>query len=395
MEDKRTTTYAKKEPGSPEPGTALATQSDGFLDTFTKAVIVQFNSVSTEVAFSPYQKRLAQHLFIKIDASLKDLEVKRMNTPAKQGNTPITWENINMEKLAVDAVDRIDLGLDALIPNHIHVIPYFNGRKKKYDLDLRVGYAGKDYYYRQMAVETPEDVVYELVYERDKFIPKKKSIHNKVESYEYEIEQPFKRGAVVGGFGYIMYRNPEKNKLILVSADDFDASAAKGNATFWKDYPKQMKWKKVVTATVTKLPLDPQKISRAFLAVEAQEDAMDAAIVGAEIEEKANRGPVIDITEGQQALTQENGVGAAPESDPGPEQPDAPADKEAVKALSFDEIASRLKAAKSIPELTEVGKLIDGPEGTSLSADEVRALKELGAKILEDGKKRAPRGPAW
>jgi recombination protein RecT len=285
-------------------GSAVAQTSENFSDRFMQAVIKEFSSVSSEIAFTPYQKKLAQHLLVKIDTSLKDLEIKRQNTPAKKDNKPITWENVNMEKLATDAVDRIDLGLDALIPNHIHVIPYFNGRKQKYDLDLRVGYAGKDLYYRQMAVETPENIVYELVHENDVFLPKMKSIHNDVESYEFEITQPFKRGQVIGGFGYIMYKNQRKNKLILVSAEQFERSQSKGNATFWKDYPDEMKWKTVVTKTVTKLQLDPEKINKAFLNVEAQEQVMDAAVVAAEIDEIANKGPVIDITTRQEALTE-------------------------------------------------------------------------------------------
>src|SRR5208283_2032835 len=129
------------------------------------------------------------------------------------------------------------------------------------DLDLRVGYAGKDYYYRQMAVETPEDVVYQLVCENDKFIPKMRSIHNQIESYEFEITQPFKRGRVIGGFGYISYKDPKKNKLILVSEEEFEKSRAHGNRDFWGtddkpgEWEDRMQYKTVVTRTVTKLRL--------------------------------------------------------------------------------------------------------------------------------------------
>jgi recombination protein RecT len=366
-EQARTVTYAKKD--DKEAGTAVSTQqrSASLSEQFTRAVISEINS-GAAIAFTPHQKKLAQHLFVKIDDSLQGLEIRRLGTPAKSGNTPITWENVNMEKLAIDAAYRIDLGLDALIPNHIHVIPYFNSRKKKYDLDLRVGYAGKDYYYRQMAVETPEDIRYELVCENDDFLPKKKSIHNDVESYEFEVTQPFKRGAVIGGFGYIVYKDAKKNKLILVSNEQFEASAAKGNATFWKDYPDQMKWKKVVTATVTKLPLDPDKISVAFMAVEAQEDQMDAAMVGAEIAEVANTGPVLEIAGGTLAPTDQGQPVPAPETS------------------AFEIIKAAIEAAKTSGELVTAGRMIDGPEGVSLTLDEHNALKALGAKILADAK---------
>ena len=217
-----------------------------------------------------------------------------------------------------------------------------------------------------MAVESPEDIVYELVCETDKFLPKKKSIHNDVESYEFEITQPFKRGEVIGGFGYIVYKDPKKNKLILVSNEQFEASEKKGNDTFWRDYPDQMKWKKVVTSTVTKLPLDPAKLSAAFLAVEAQEDAMDAAVVGADIEEKANKGEVLDITD-KKELSAGNGPTHSP---------------------AFEKIKAAIEAAKTSKELVEAGRMIDGPEGVALSMEEVNELKALGAARLEEGKKK-------
>lgn len=159
---------------------------------FTGLIIHEFSGAVGKLDMSPYQRRLAQHLFIKIDQSLKDLEKKRAERD-KEG-TPIVWANINLEKLVIDAIHRIELGLDALIPNHISPIPYFNSRLKKYDLDLRIGYAGKDYYRRQMALDPPETIIYELVYENDVFKPVKASFKNPVESYEFEISKPFDRG---------------------------------------------------------------------------------------------------------------------------------------------------------------------------------------------------------
>src|SRR5690606_12867086 len=129
-------------------------------------------------------KALAQHLFLKVNNVLKDLETKRLNATKPYG-TPYTWQNVNMRKMAVDAVHRVQLGLDALIPNHIHPVPYFNKREGKYDIDLRVGYVGQAYYRVKTAVEEPLDVVYGLVYSTDRFVPIKKSFSNDVESYEF------------------------------------------------------------------------------------------------------------------------------------------------------------------------------------------------------------------
>lgn len=262
-------------------------------ERFTNAVVKEFSSIAGKIELTPYQRRLAQHLFLKIDTTLAELEKKRRD----QNKPEIAWKNINMTKLATDAMHRVDLGLDALIPGHIYPIPYLNTRTNKYDLDLRIGYKGKDYYRRTMATEQPMDIRYELVYSKDKFRPIKKGPQHPEESYDFEVaDTPFDRGEVIGGFGYIEYENPKKNVLILVTAKDFQKSAAKAQSQdFWVAYPDEMKYKTIVNRTTDKLPVDPQKVSAAFLAVEKEEEYIDIEVVSSHIAENANIGPVLEI----------------------------------------------------------------------------------------------------
>jgi recombination protein RecT len=248
--------------------TGLSTVSTRFVTSVEKQFAAEVGDV---MAFTEYERTLAQHLFLKIDSALKDFEVKRLKSdPSK---TPYSWDHINMRKLALDAVHRVNLGLDAGIPNHIHPVPYFNNKEKKYDVDLRIGYIGKDYCRREAAVDKPVNVIYELVYSTDEFRPIKKALGNDIESYKFEIINPFARGHIIGGFGYIMYEDPRKNLLVIVTEDDFKKSekAAKGD-TFWKDHPVQMRYKTLVHRTTDKLKLDPRKVnSRSYLFVEGQE----------------------------------------------------------------------------------------------------------------------------
>jgi recombination protein RecT len=272
-----------------EQNKTVATQSERFLANVQKQFAAE---AGAPVAFTDYEKSLAQHLFLKVDNVLKDFEEKRQKD-GKNNITPYTWQNINMRKLALDAVHRVKLGLDALIPNHIHPVPYFNRREGKYDLDLRVGYVGKAYYRIQSAVETPVDVVFELVYSTDTFKPIKKSFNNPVESYEFEINNPFDRGNVIGGFGYIVYEDERKNTLVMVSEADFEKSrkAAQSDA-FWSKYPIEMRYKTLVHRVTDRLTIDPKKINAASYAyVENQESETEAR---REINENANR-EVIDI----------------------------------------------------------------------------------------------------
>jgi len=261
-------------------------------ERYSDMVLKEFSALSGEVVvFDQNQKRLAQHLFVKADASLKTLEAKRVSDN-KTAMLPYTWTNINLTKLAVDSVHRIEIGLDALIPNHLSMIPYWNKHLKKYDLDLQIGYVGKDFYRRKMAYDSPVDIIYELVHESDIFEPIKKSQGIDIESYKFEIKQPFRRGNIVGGFGYIVYKDPTMNKLVIVTEAEFKESEALSKGGFWKKSPKAMRYKTIVNRATDKILIDPDKTSVSFFEVEKQEngdefdESDDEQIIDVDFEEK-------------------------------------------------------------------------------------------------------------
>ena len=267
---------------------ALEVVSSAFVKRVQQLFAAEMGS---QLSFTDYEKTLAQHMYIKCDAQLKALEEKR----TRQDILPYKWENVNLQKLAMDTVHRIGLGLDALIPNHLHPVPYFNNTLKKHDLDLRIGYTGKDYCRRKMAIETPVEVIYEIVHKTDTFKPIMRTAGNPIEQYDFEINEPFARGEIVGGFGYIIYTEAIKNRLIIVTMDDIK-KAERGAKTqdFWADnkYRKEMIYKTIVHRVADKLPLDPQKVNaKSYAYVEAQEVEREAR---EEIESNANK-TTIDI----------------------------------------------------------------------------------------------------
>ena len=278
---------------TPQP-TELATISQKFVSKVEKQFSAELGS---GLEWTPLQQALAQHLFIKVDATLKALEAKRLDSGRDSGK-PITWANINMPKLAIDAVHRVSLGLDALIQNHIHPIPYFNKRLGLYDLDLRVGYVGKIFCRSALAIDPPRDVVLELVYDSDTFVPHKKSLNNETESYEFKINKPFERGKVIGGFGYVAFNDHRKNYLVIVTDRDF-AKARQSAQTqdFWAEgkFEREMQFKTLVHRVGDKIPLDPAKVNAvSFAYIEAQElDMVDAEI--AEAAALHANGEVIDL----------------------------------------------------------------------------------------------------
>lgn len=248
---------------------------------FTKMVMNEFQSVAgSGMQLTDQQKRLAQHLFIKTDAALKEAEAKRSDNK----KPPVTWENVNLQKMALDSIHRIELGLDALLENHISPIAYLNGRTQKYDLDLRIGYSGRDYYRRKFAIDPPKQVIYHLVHENDELTYQPRDAQNPVENYTFKVPKPLDRGKVIGGFGYLVFEDETKNKFIPVSmAEILRAEKAAPSDKFWGPYRDRMEFKTIVNIVThsRNMPTDPAKVNQSYYVVEAEELAAE---IGAEPE---------------------------------------------------------------------------------------------------------------
>lgn len=300
-----------------QPKNEVAKKSNA--EQFVEAVKQKFTAeMSTAIQFDDYHRRLAQHLFLAIDTKLKEFEVKRT-----EPNKPTyTWDHVDMTKLALASIDRINLGLDAAIPNHIHPIPYLDGRTNKYVLDLRIGYEGIKHYRLESASEEnrPKDVRFQLVHENDEFEPLMQDSDNAIESYRFKVPKPFDRGRVVGGFGYLVFDDAIKNKLVTVTKSDFEASKKCAKSMdFWGKYEEAMQYKTVITKVMKHVPIDPKTVyTESISRVEAEEYA-EVDHVQANINQSANRkklsfDEVVDIEpESVTDVPTETGAGEEPE----------------------------------------------------------------------------------
>lgn len=271
--------------------------------------------MGNDIVFSDHQKKLAQHLFLKADSALKEFESKRNGS-----KTPYTWENVNIKNLALDAVHKVNLGLDALMKNHIHVIPYFNGKNKKYDLDLQTGFKGLLYIAKKYAVDPPKKITIELVHENDHFKILKSNFEREVEAYEFEIENPFNRGKVIGGFAYIQYEDETKNELMVLTEEDFQKAknAAKTNK-IWDAWPEKMRYKTIARRVSDKIDLDPEKVNAQSMIHE--ETAGVESEANREIAENANSQTIdIDSEEAEPEVLDEPKEESEPEPDPAEEE---------------------------------------------------------------------------
>ena len=229
---------------------------------FTDAVLKEYKNNAGEVELTKFQKKLINNYFIKLDANLKDAEVKRMKkSEGYRDAVSLTWENVNMNKLAFEVVAFSSVGLDPLQSNHINLIPYKNGSTGKYGLNA------------------PDDIVIELVFSNDVFKMIKKDADNEVENYKLSSENPFDRGELIGGFYYHKYfKTPQRNKLRLFTKAEIEKRKPKyASAEFWggekkvygstsgetekvDGYYLEMCWKTMFRAGHNDITIDSEKI---------------------------------------------------------------------------------------------------------------------------------------
>ncbi|MGO0058610.1 recombinational DNA repair protein (RecE pathway) [Brevibacillus fluminis] len=287
------------------------TQSERFMNK----VVSEFSASVGVIALTDFQKRLAQNYFIALDAVLRTTEEKRLKKAEKYRDPmPVTWPNVNMEKLARDVVAMARVGFDPAQPNHINLIPFKNNNTNKYDIAFIEGYRGIELKATKYGLDVPDNVIVELVYSTDKFRPIKKDWRNECEGYEFEVTNPFDRGEIVGGFYYHQYtQKPQKNKLVVMSLKDIlkrkpDHASPEfwgGQKDKWENGQKvgkeqvegwyeKMCWKTVYRAAYSDITIDSQKIDDDYLRLKQLETEYAAAEVAQEIRENANK-EVIDI----------------------------------------------------------------------------------------------------
>lgn len=298
-------------------------------EKFTNMVIREFGSnVAGVLPVTDYQRQLIQGYFIQIDRALDAAEERRIKDNGwknVKNEDPIGWNTIDLNQLALDVMHFARMGLDMMQDNMLTAIPFKDNNRtaktgtKMYTVNLMKGYNGIQYIAEKYALEKPESVTVELVYSTDTFRPIKKSVNNKVESYEFEINNPFDRGDIIGGFGYIEFSDPQKNKLIVMTKKDIEKRKPKkasaefwgGTKTEWVNGKKQEVetdgwYEEMCLKTIKRevfkpknIPLDPKKIDDEYQYNKMQE----LRIAQMEVEQDAieqTATEVIDIQQPQQ-----------------------------------------------------------------------------------------------
>lgn len=299
-------------------------EKEGDSSRFFNCVVKEFGKTAIDgiVNMNEQQKRLVQGYFIAVSKVLKATETSRLlknenNTNHQyDNNIPCDWNHIDLVNLSLDSARAARMGLDMQEEAHLYPIPFLNKKKSCYDIVLMEGYAGRQYKAMKYAVNPPKAVTIEVVYSTDIFKPYKKSRTNPCDTYDFEVTNPFARGDIVGGFGYIEYENPAENELVIMSLDAIKKRAQKGSPEFWgtkmsgkqvtfwengrkvtKDadgWSDEMVRKTVVREVYSKkhIPIDPAKIDDDYQHFAEREIEYAQAEIDAEADDNANTTPI-------------------------------------------------------------------------------------------------------
>ncbi len=252
-------------------------------EAFCELVVKKYSDVAHGLIVTEKEKAIIAGYFISIDNAIK-----------KMG---IDWKDIDNNSLALDLAHKARLGLDMQMPNYLFPVPYRN-KNGVVTLTLINGYKGDIHLAMKFAEEIPLNIRAELVYDTDEFIPIKKGAGSPHDSYKLNIKNPFARGNIIGGFGYVDYANPVKNVLVIMSkADILKRKPSYASKEFWGTWEEKMFLKTIIKETCRHIPLDVDKVReyRDTLDYERERELDYAkAEVEAEISANANTGDFID-----------------------------------------------------------------------------------------------------
>lgn len=282
---------------------------------FTDMVLSKLkSSVPQAMEVNDYQRSLIGGYAIAIKRALAVAEEQRVaknkkNTDHKWDiDVPVTLSNVDREKLAVDLVHYAKLGLDMTQDNMLFPIPFYDWKTRTYTINLMRGYNGVKYIAEKYALHPPKAVTIEVVYSTDEFKIVKKDNNNKVEGYTFNVNNPFDRGEIVGGFAYIAYDTPEMNELIVMSMKDILKRKPKyASATFWGGETTEKVGAKNQTVAVEgwlddmvrktlireayspkHILLDPSKIDDNYQYIKDRESQYTEVVVQSEVAQNAN-----------------------------------------------------------------------------------------------------------
>lgn len=254
---------------------------------FTNAVVSAYGDVARGIDVTPKQMQLISNYYIKLDEMFKNPDIN------------IFWKQVKLPALANTLAHMAKLNLDMAL-GQLSFIPFFDRKSGKYNLVSIISAKGYEYIAKTYGLDSPEHATVELVYSTDKFSIAKKDANHECDSYTFEVQNPFDRGKIVGGFGYLEFSDKTKNFILVMSeADILKYKPRNASNNFWSgENMKKMYEKTIAKQLFKKVTLDPDKVnsvSDSFKQIEVQELNFTLAEAKNTIDENMCSGEVVDI----------------------------------------------------------------------------------------------------
>jgi recombination protein RecT len=132
---------------------------------------------------------------------------------------------------------------------------------------------GKLFIAKQMSMEPIRDIRLYMVHENDCFVFEQINGLEPRETFSFNIKDPFNRGAIKGGFGFIRYEDESLNKVVLVSEEEFKKAENVAKSTnFWRDWGDRMRFKTLAHRVSDAVHIDPRKVLDSFYEVQKEDD---------------------------------------------------------------------------------------------------------------------------
>lgn len=255
---------------------------------FTNAVVTAYGDVARGIEVTPKQMNLISNYYIKLDQMIKNPDSKIKS-----------WKQVMLPELAMTLAHMAKLNLDMGL-DHVSFIPFRHGNTEYFDLAPIISKNGYWVIAKTYAIDHPASYTVELVYSTDKFSVVKKDATHEFDSYIFSVENPFNRGKIVGGFGYLEYDDKSKNKILVMSEEEILKYKPKyANASFWSgENMKKMYEKTIAKQLLKRIVLDPNKVNDvkdSFNRVDGQELNFVSAEAKNDIDENMCSGEVVDI----------------------------------------------------------------------------------------------------
>lgn len=230
-------------------------------------------ALGSKMELSPEQEKLVVDYWLFTKQSLNALEADRVDKN-QNAKAPITFKNIDMNKFFLDVLHRARMGINPFINASVYCIPYWNRAKKKYDLDLRIGYKGEIASTKRLALNPIKNIRFELIYEDEELLIHQRTPQQPIEWYEIKGKDPLNPDKKIkGAVGYIEYEDRELNEVVTIHKGDIQKAKdfAQSNK-FWDGHYEAMVLKTIAHRTCSRVDLDPKLVTDSVQQVMDQEN---------------------------------------------------------------------------------------------------------------------------